>query len=371
MKKQREGCLSFRKHSIAWTLACWILVSTVGPASAGGTDFDEDRAYAQLTAYMNLSPLPPGSAASETFAAYVKSQLEPLGFTVEFDEWRSAEAPVPMRNLIATSGAGPRIHLIGAHYDTRLWADKDSNPKRRRDPVPGANDGGSGVAVLLELARAVQVPSGSTLKLAFFDAEDQGGVEGYANWILGSTRMASRLTPEERSRIAEVIVVDIVGDPALRLVREGNSDPAVAARVWELARGLGYGDTFVEGEGAGILDDHMPFRNVGLPVLDLVQLEGQDGSPFFAWHHTTQDTIEHVSRASLGRVGRVLESYIESPPVEASGTGLYLRRGVIWPMTALVVVLLGAALALRARFRRQRRKIVAHRSPRHRRGKHR
>jgi glutaminyl-peptide cyclotransferase len=320
-----------------------LLAVLAGGASASAPDFDAGRAWAHLEAYMRLSPVTPGSEASASFAAYVRSALEPLGFSVELDEWRSSKAPVPLRNIVARRGAGPAIRIVGAHYDARLWADKDPDPARRRDPVPAANDGGSGVAVLLELARAVQVLEGTELWLAFFDAEDQGGIEGWGDWILGSERMAGRLTQGELGRVSEVIVVDIVGQAGLKLRPEAQSDREVTARIWQIAAELGYADTFLTEPGGAVVDDHVPFLRLGLRAVDVIQLVSPEGESFFPWHHTTLDTLERVSSESLARVGRTLELYLETAPVAVRApAGLALPGGWLIPAAAAA---LGAAAA--------------------------
>jgi peptidase M28-like protein len=335
-----------------WTLharACaTAVVLLAGSAFAGpALDFDAERASGHLRAFMDLSPIAPGSAAAVSFAAYVRSQLTPLGFQVEEDTWNTPDAPVPLRNLVARRGSGRVVRMVGAHYDTRIWADKDPDPARQHDPVPGANDGGSGVAVLLELARSVRIPAGMELRLAFFDGEDQGGIPGWGGWILGSRRMASRLSKEERDRIEAVVVVDIVGEPGLRLVREGGSDPQLASRVWEIGRQLGYSETFQDGLAGAVTDDHVPFRELGIRALDLIPVEGRDGSAFFPWHHTTLDTRDRVSVESLGRVGKTLEAFLESPPLDADPP--WPPGGVRW------LLLLAGLLALAAVVARARR----------------
>jgi glutaminyl-peptide cyclotransferase len=185
---------------------------------------------------------------------------------------------------------------LGAHYDTRRSADEE-DPSI---PVLGANDGASGVAVLLELARVLDRDRLSgQVWLAFFDAEDNGRLDGW-EWCVGSSYMATHLevVPEA------VIVVDMVGDTDQQLYLEGNSDPVLQRRLWEIAATLGYTDTFISEYRWTMYDDHVPFARQGIPAVDIIDFD-------YPYWHTTQDTPDKVSPESLERVGRVLETFLE------------------------------------------------------------
>ena len=137
---------------------------------------------------------------------------------------------VPGRNIIAKAGHGP-VALIGAHYDTRRLADNDPDPPLRDKPVPGANDGASGAAVLLELARTLDKERlKNEVWLTLFDAEDNGRLDGW-EFIAGSTEMASRLTVKPEM----VVVVDMIGDRISRFTRSATPTPELVARIWDIA----------------------------------------------------------------------------------------------------------------------------------------
>jgi glutaminyl-peptide cyclotransferase len=154
--------------------------------------------------------------------------------------------------------------------------------------------------VLLELARTLDRDKlRHEVWLAFFDAEDNGGLDGW-EWCVGSGYMAENLaiTPEA------VVVVDMVGDADQNLYYEGNSNPVLQVRLWDIAATLGYTDTFVAEYKHSIYDDHMPFIRRGIPAVDIIDFD-------YAYWHTTQDTPDKVSAESLERVGRVLEVWLE------------------------------------------------------------
>ena len=206
--------------------------------------------------------------------------------------------------------------VIGAHYDTRIYADRDPDPSKRELPVPGANDGGSGVAVLLELGRVLDIPKTLEIWLVFFDAEDQGGITewtgGISGWCIGSTYFVEQLSVSDRQRIQVAIIVDIVGDFNLNLYKERASDPKYVQQIWDVATELGYSDSFVDKWGGSITDDHVPFLTAGIPAVDIIQQQSREGNIFIPEHHTTNDLIEYVSPSSLEKVGRTLEYYLET-----------------------------------------------------------
>jgi glutaminyl-peptide cyclotransferase len=203
-------------------------------------------------------------------------------------------------------GLGPRrgqgpVVIIGAHYDTRRRADQD--PQDTSLPVPGANDGASGVAVLLELARVLDKDKlTQQVWLAFFDAEDNGGLDGW-DWIVGSSYMAQHLTitPEY------VIIVDMIGDADQQIYREQNSDPVLSDKIWNLAAELGYSEQFINSVNHSMIDDHTPFIRQGITAVDLIDFD-------YPYWHTSSDTLDKISLLCLERVGRVLETLLEGQP---------------------------------------------------------
>lgn len=259
--------------------------------------FEGESALALAEKQCDFGPRPTGSAAGWSTGDWIIEQLETAGWSVETDEFEWNGAPV--RNIIARAGEGVPI-LVGAHYDTRLVADQDPDPTLRNVPILGGNDGASGAAVLLELARVLDVEAlPNQVWLVFFDAEDNGRIEGW-DWALGSTHLAENLeTPP-----AAMILVDMVGDANQSLPYEMNSHPLLREQIWSLAADLGYGDVFIPDPGPALTDDHLPFAQRGVPAVDIIDFD----YPFW---HTTSDTCDKLSADSLARVGRVLEVYLE------------------------------------------------------------
>ena len=170
-------------------------------------------------------------------------------------------------------------------------------PTTRTEPVPGANDGASGVAVLLELARALdKTKLENEVWLVFFDAEDNGRLDGW-QFIAGSSYFAQQLTEKP----AAVIIADMIGDADQQIYKEQNSTPWLVEQVWGIAKELGYEGYFLPTAKYSMLDDHTPFLRKGIPAVDLIDFD-------YPYWHTTEDTADKVSAASLARVGRVLET---------------------------------------------------------------
>jgi glutaminyl-peptide cyclotransferase len=259
--------------------------------------FDGQAAFRHLQAQMALGPRPTGSDAGRKTGDYIVEQLREYGWQVELQEF--VYHGVPGRNIIGKAGKGP-VAIIGAHYDTRRVADNDLNPTLRAKPVPGANDGASGVAVLLELARTLDKNRlQNEVWLAFFDAEDDGRLDGW-DFIAGSTEMANRLTvvPEM------VVVADMIGDRDQQIYKEHNSTPELVEKIWSIAARLGYEQTFLPTAKWSMQDDHTPFLLRGIAAVDLIDFD-------YPYWHTTLDTADKVAPESLERVGRVLQVLIE------------------------------------------------------------
>lgn len=262
------------------------------------TSFDGERAYEHLLTQMDFGPRYPGSTGHIDTGNWIGSQLTALGWTM--DDQRFTYHEIDGRNIIARAneGAGP-IVVIGAHYDTRRIADQTPGSS---DPVPGAVDGASGVAVLVELARSLDLADiPREIWLVFFDMEDNGGggIEGW-EYIVGSRYMAANLS----ETIDAMIVVDLVGDADQQIYLEGFSDPDLSGEVWSVAAGLGYGDAIIGEYRHTVNDDHVPFARLGVPAVLMIDMD-------YPYWHTVEDTADKASTESLQRVGRTIEAWLE------------------------------------------------------------
>lgn len=251
--------------------------------------FDGQLAYEQAWAQCAFGSRPTGSEAGRKTGDYIASQLERLGWQVKTEEFDYRDLSV--RNIIGKRGEGSVI-ILGAHYDTRPLADRD--PQVPDQPILGGNDGASGVAVLLELARVLPTYHlENEIWLAFFDAEDRGHIDGWP-FSVGARHTAQNLEIQP----TYVIVLDMVGDAQQEIYYERNSDPQLRGKIWDIARGLGY-EEFIAEEKYSIIDDHTPFLEVGISAVDIIDFD----YPFW---HTTEDTCDKISPESLERVGRVM-----------------------------------------------------------------
>ncbi len=262
--------------------------------------FDGQRAYADVKHQVAFGPRLPGSQAHAQVIDWLQAELSASGWSVELQETTYFNQPV--RNVIARRGEGraPWI-ILGAHFDSRFTADQDPDPDRRADPVPGANDGASGVAVLVELARILPRDLDKQIWLVFFDAEDQGRISGW-DWILGSRAFVEQLSGSPDS----VIIVDMIGDADLNIYKERNSDPELTKEIWQAAAGQGYADVFIPEYGYSILDDHTPFLQKGLRAIDIIDFD-------YPYWHTVEDTPDKVSGQSLQAVGDTLLYWLIRP----------------------------------------------------------
>ncbi|MEM1056120.1 MAG: M28 family peptidase [Bacteroidota bacterium] len=274
--------------------------------------FRAQNAFDFARTQVEFGPRIPGTPAHDSTRAWIVAQLRETGARV-------AELPVEVEhqgetlrgtNIFASfdTTAARRI-LFAAHWDTREFADEDPDPSRRDEPVPGANDGASGVAVLLEMARLLgEYPPPVGVDLAFFDLEDAGepGFESDSTKLPYALGSAAFVRDNPQYRPAYGVLVDMVGDRDLRLPKEAYSvqaAPDVVDRVWKAARRVG-ADAFVDETGAAVFDDHIPFLQRGIPVIDVIQ------TPFPEYWHTTSDTMDKLDAASLGQVGRTLVELI-------------------------------------------------------------
>jgi Zn-dependent M28 family amino/carboxypeptidase len=262
-------------------------------------NFDGEHAYQDMLYQVELGPRIPGTSSHQQIINWIKAELKMYGWSVETQEINYQDKDIV--NIIAKRETGTQYILLGAHYDTRIVADRDPDVSLRKEPVPGANDGASGVAVLLEIARVLPEGLDIPVRLVFFDAEDNGGIEDW-DWIMGSKAFV-----ENYGNLPELaVIVDMIGDADLNIYYERNSDPVVMERIWDQAEGLGYESYFIPEFKHAVLDDHTPFIEVGIPAVDIIDLD-------YPYWHTTADTPDKVSQESLEVVGNTLLYWLTSP----------------------------------------------------------
>lgn len=268
----------------------WYIASFLTDKTNSGA-FDGERALADVQAQVAFGPRTPESDGHAKVRDWIRTELETAGWLLEIQQ--SEQLGHPVYNLIAKRSSEPPQILLGAHYDTRFFADRDPQPAKRFEPVPGANDGASGVAVLLELARTLPIDA-VPVWLVFFDTEDNGRIQGW-DWILGSRAFVEQLQPRPQA----AIILDMVGDADLNIYYEKNSDPTLRAEIWETAAELDHEDVFIAQEKYSLLDDHTPFLQAGIPAVDIIDFD-------YPYWHTTLDTPDKVSAESLQAVGETL-----------------------------------------------------------------
>ena len=267
-------------------------------------------ALLRLTTVLLQEPRTLGHPEREASIAALRARLEREGATVHtqaFDGYDPLDGRVmPLANLFASIRPdAPRQFVLATHFDTRPWAESDPDPARRGQPIPGANDGTSGVVVLLALLPTLRdrLPGDTGFTLAFFDGEELGR-PGHGGYCAGSTYFAEH--PDEAPPVLERarfgIVLDMVGDAELTIAREPNSvrqQPELVDHVWNTAAALGE-RAFVDATyPRAILDDHVLLSRAGIPSILLIDYD------YDAWH-THADTIDRVSGESLASVARVV-----------------------------------------------------------------
>lgn len=298
------------------TLSCALALATLlapgcsGHAASVAPAFDQARAWRDLEAIVAFGPRPAGSEALERTRAFFERELEAAGLEPVREAFR-ASTPVgelDMVNLYAdlpgAEGATDTV-IVGAHYDT----------KRLPVPFVGANDGGSGPAVLLELARAIAAGPKRPVayRFLFLDGEESQREE----WVdpdnrYGSRHHAAKLVAEGRARsVRAFVLLDLVGDKDLCLWRESWSDRRLYEMVATAARSLGLGK-HVGCTSQPVEDDHQMFLAVGIPSIDLIDFEYGPRNRFW---HTSEDTLDKCSAESLGIVGRIVLATL--PAIEA------------------------------------------------------
>lgn len=292
--------------------------------------FSADSAYSYIAQQVAFGARVPGTDAHEACGNWLVSELRRHG--AEVTEQRGtmpnyATLAQPLRNIIAhIPGSVPTTILLCAHWDTRPWSDEEVDYDNRHLPVPGANDGASGVGVLLEIARqlqalratdkAAQIPS---VDIVFFDGEDMGTPNHYTGpqredtWCLGSQLWAKHYlqTPvAQRTKYQYGILLDMVGDPSATFPREYfsvNYAGTYVEQIWRTATKLGYGRYFVNQSAYPITDDHYYLNTLaGIPCVDIIDYKPNNGTGFAEWWHTQQDDMRNINHQTLQAVGETV-----------------------------------------------------------------
>lgn len=267
-------------------------------------EFDGPAAFEYLKAQVAFGPRIPGTPPHEHMAQWLDSLLRGRADTLVVQAWThvtAARDSLPLRNFIARfNPAGTTRVLFLAHWDTRPHSDGPAS-KNPKAPVPGANDGASGVAVLLGVADALKKhPPTIGVDLLFDDGEDYGDFNQQPNDVLiGARYYAAHLPPGPLPKYA--VLFDLVADKDLQIYQEGNSltgAPEIVNLVWGVARKAGHQDLFIDAPKHTLTDDHVELQKVGIKAIDVVDFD-------YPWWHTFEDTIDKVSAASLQVVGDV------------------------------------------------------------------
>ena len=275
------------------------------PAAVARPAYDGQRAFAHVRRMVEIGPRPAGSAELARTREYITGELEAAGLKVTNDKF-TAQTPVGAREMVNVTaelaGELPDVIIVSSHYDTKPF---------KAFRFVGANDGGSSTGALIEIARALAASGQKprfTHRFVFFDGEEafcqgwsQCGTEAAPDNTYGSRRYVAQLAERgETKRVRALILLDMIGYTDLSIPRETLSTPWLVDIIWETARTLGYGAQFPD-EEESVEDDHIPFLQAEIPVVDLIQLGG-----YSRYWHTAEDTLDKISPRSLQIVGETV-----------------------------------------------------------------
>ncbi|MFM1820501.1 MAG: hypothetical protein RLZZ402_860 [Bacteroidota bacterium] len=284
-------------------------------------DFKADSAYQFIAQQVAFGPRVPGSEASQNTLQFLIAKLKSYGWTVTeqpFTAFRYDGKKLQGTNIIAQfqPAVAKRI-LLAAHWDARSIADKDS--VRKNEPIDAANDGASGVGVLLEVARNLNEAKNKPavgVDIVLFDLEDHGEPDDYTgehkpnSWALGSQHWAANLVPANYKAYYGILL-DMVGGKGAMFPHEGTSmqyAPGIVRSVWATAADLGYSNLFVDQDAFGISDDHTAVNEIAkIQMIDIIDLRASNGGfEFGSFHHTHADNLANIDKSTLKAVGQTL-----------------------------------------------------------------
>ena len=307
--------------------------------------FCADSAYVYIERQMAFGPRVPNGAAHMQCAVWLIEQLRAFGAEVELQKGEMPDYRGNNQQIYNIIGhfytpetADRKRILLGAHYDTRPWCDEEPEYADRFYNVPGANDGASGVGVLLEVARQLGLRMDTSLNaqhstlnipvdIIFFDVEDMGspnvytGPEREDTWCLGSQLWATNYAQKANSQepTAKVqylfgLVLDMVGAPDASFPMEMYSTNYAAnyqQQIWRAAQKLGYGSLFINQQSYPITDDHYYINHIaGIPCVDVIHYDVRNATGVPSWWHTRQDDMSNIAKPTLQAVGEVVMSQL-------------------------------------------------------------
>ena len=304
------GCSSKSRNAETSEAAPQTLTPTV--------TFDADSAYAYVEKQVSFGPRVNNTEPHRRTAAWLEAELRRHGAQVTTQPMKLQAVDgvtLDAVNIIGSYNpqATDRLLLV-AHCDTRPWADEDPDEANHKRALDGANDGGSGVGVLLEIARQMgkKAPSRG-VDILLVDAEDRGASNDDDSWALGAQYFVNNPFKPGYSP-SEVILLDMVGGRGAKFRYEqfsASEAPDLMQRIWTLAEQSGYGDVFLQEPGGAINDDHIHFLGAGIPAIDIIEFDPQAG--FNPTWHTMADRMDAIDKASLKAAGQVVTNYIYPP----------------------------------------------------------
>jgi hypothetical protein len=283
-------------------------------------EFVSDSAYVFIAKQVDFGPRVPNSAAQKACGEWIAAKMKSYGLQVStqpFEANRYDGKKLQGLNIVASfNPAATKRILIAAHWDARSIADKDS--VRKDEPIDAANDGASGVGVMIELARVLSETKDKPnvgVDFVFFDLEDHGEPHDMEagnplSWALGSQYWAAHLMPENY-RPYYGILLDMVGAKGAVFPHEGSSmqyAPSLVRSIWATAADLGFGAQFMDADAFGISDDHTAVNEVAkIQMIDIIDLRPVNGGfDFGSYHHTHQDNLSNIDKSTLKAVGQTL-----------------------------------------------------------------
>jgi glutaminyl-peptide cyclotransferase len=290
----------------------WMVLASCQPkeSAPAGPAFDGERALAYVREFMQWGARVPGTDAHVKAGDWIVTQMRQRADTVYEQRWTHTTAKgvkLPLRNVIARfrPELTERV-LYVTHWESRPISDNAANAEQRKLPVPGANDGGSGVGLFVALGDLLEAtPPSVGVDLVFVDGEDYGNFPN-EDVLIGSKYFAENLPSADYQPLFGV-VWDMIGDAQPRFPKEGHSlqrAPEVVDRVWQTAATLGYREVFLPQSQLEVTDDHLPLLDKGLRVIDVIDLD-------YPYHHTPDDTVDKVSARSLKIVGDVAAALVK------------------------------------------------------------